>query len=241
MTSAVKKIYPDQSSLIRHLAEWLTARIENSSGPFALALSGGSTPRPLYALLATPDYARRIDWARLHLFWGDERCVPHDHPDSNYRMVKQALIAHVPLPQANVHAVQTGLTPQAAARDYALRLQAYYGAEMIDPARPLFDVNLLGMGDDGHTASLFPGTAALTEEKAWVVAVEGVKPEPRISLTFPVLGSAAAVVFLVAGAAKSKVVEEVLNGDLRFPAAQVQTDGDLLWFMDEAAGGKPCV
>jgi 6-phosphogluconolactonase len=228
----------DRDALIVQTAEWLVGRIAASSGPFALALSGGSTPRPLYQLLAQPAYAQRVDWPRVHLFWGDERFVPHDHPDSNYRMVKEALIDHVPLPLANIHPVPTDGTPAQAALAYARELQAFYGADRIDPARPLFGVDLLGMGDDGHTASLFPGIAQLQESTAWVVAVEGVKAEARISLTFPVLASAHSVAFLVSGAAKAAMVARVQGGDAALPAAHVRADGELIWFVDSDAAGQ---
>ena len=224
-----------EDALVSDFADWLIARVERSVGPFAIASSGGSKPRPLYALLARPERARRVDWSRVHLFWGDERMVPHDHPDSNYRMAKLSLIDHVPIPAENVHPIPTDRPPEMAANDYALELRDFYGADVIDPGRPLFGVNLLGMGEDGHTASLFPGIKQLDETKAWAVAIVGVKSEPRISLTFDVLASAQAVTFLVAGASKAGMVERAWGGDARLPAGRVRADGELIWFLDRAA------
>ncbi|ANN68422.1 6-phosphogluconolactonase [Bordetella bronchialis] len=231
-------IFPDTDSLVEHLADWLISRIAACEGRFALALSGGSTPRPLYALLAEPQRAGRIDWSRVHLFWGDERFVPHDDPQSNYRMVKQAMIDHIPIPPANVHPVPVDGTPESAAARYAGILRDYYGADRLEPGRPLFDVNLLGIGDDGHTASLFPGAPQLSETQAWTVAVTGIKPEPRISLTYPTLDSAAAVVFLAAGAAKRPAVSRARAHDPDVPSGRVRPQGELLWYLDrDAAGG----
>jgi 6-phosphogluconolactonase len=222
-------------SLAGEFVDWLVDRIEHSTGPFAVALSGGSTPRPAYALLASPERARRVDWSRVHLFWGDERFVPYDHPDSNYRMVKLALIDHVPIPSDNVHPVPVSGTPVDAAQRYARELQRFYGSPILDPARPLFGVNLLGMGDDGHTASLFPGIAQLEEKQAWTVAVEGVKDEARISLTFPVLASAGTVAFLVAGSGKAAMVTRAFHKDPQLPSGRIRSDGELIWFLDSAA------
>ena len=235
MAEAIKEVYADQATLVEHVADWLVTCIEQSQGRFSIALSGGSTPKPLYRLLASPARAARIDWSRVHLFWGDERFVPHDHPDSNYLMVKEALIDHVPIPNENVHPIKTDGDPAASAHDYGLQLQAYYCAQGLDPKRPLFDVNLLGMGDDGHTASLFPGAPQLDEKKAWVLPVIGQKPETRITLSYPVLGSARAVVFLVAGSNKRAALERVFGGDTSLPATRVHADGQLIWFMDRAA------
>ena len=230
-------VFATPAELIEGAAKWLVEHIEASEDQerYALALSGGSTPKPLFERLARPDLARRIDWQRVHLFWGDERFVPQDHPDSNYRMAKLALIDHVPIPPANVHAVPTDGTPETAARRYAQTLRDYYGAERLDVNRPLFDLNLLGIGDDGHTASLFPGAPQLLEEKEWAVAVVGQKPEPRITLTYPVLDSADAVVFLAQGEAKRDPVARARRHDPGTPAGLVAPRGDLLWFLDKAA------
>ena len=182
----------------------------------------------------------KIDWTRVHLFFGDERFVPHDHPDSNYRMVREALIGRVPIPDENVHAVDTGLaTPAAAAAAYEAELKRFLGKETLDIWRPVFAVTLLGLGDDGHTASLFPGTDALRERDRWVTAVVGAKPEPRITMTFPVLASSRAVVFVVAGEAKRAMLKRLIDRDPSIPAANVEAQGDLLVYCDEAALGGP--
>lgn len=228
-------VFEDRQQLVHECAEWLIAQIDQTEGRFAIALSGGSTPKPLYALLATPDMARRIPWERVHVFFGDERFVPADHPDNNGKMARDTLLDHVPIPPANVHVMPTTGEPEAAAAAYQRTLEAYYGASTLDPGRPLFDVNLLGMGDDGHTASLFPGAPQLDETSAWVVAVRNQKPETRITLTYPALASARTVLFLVEGAGKKAVVARVLQGDQSLPAARVRSDGDLIWFLDRSA------
>jgi 6-phosphogluconolactonase len=229
----------DANALARRVADWLVDQIAATQGRFALSLSGGSTPKRLYTLLANTPYRERIPWQRLNLFWGDERVVPPDHPDSNYRMAREAMIAHVPIPPDQVHPIPTALSPPEAAIAYERTLKSFYGAETLDPARPLFNLTLLGLGPDGHTASLFPGTSALDERKAWVVSVVGAKPEPRITLTFPLIESSLAVAFLVAGAEKRAVVTRLRQGDAALPAARVKAAGELRWFLDHAAAGAP--
>ena len=239
MTRPKVEISPDKDSLSERFADWLVARYEDSTGPFALNLSGGSTPKSIYALLATEVYRRKFDWERVHVFFGDERFVPPDHPDSNYRMVREALLSKVPIPAENVHAIPTqGADPAAAAAEYGRTLQSFYGKDTLDLQRPLFAVTLLGLGEDGHTASLFPGTEALDERAKWVTSVVGAKPEPRITLTYPALAASRAIVFLVAGAGKREMLGRLLDGDRSIPAARVATPGDLTVFCDEAALGK---
>ena len=233
------EISPDKDSLSERFAEWLFARYEGSTGPFALNLSGGSTPKSIYALLATEAYRRKFDWERIHVFFGDERFVPPDHPDSNYRMAREALLSKVPIPEENVHAVPTaGDDPAAAAAEYERTLKRFYGKDTIDIPRPIFAVTMLGLGEDGHTASLFPGTEALSEREKWVTDVVGAKPEPRITMTFPVLGSSRAVVFLVAGAGKREMLGRLLDGDRSIPATHITTANDVFVFCDEAALGQ---
>ncbi|CAM3792558.1 6-phosphogluconolactonase [Bordetella sputigena] len=231
-------IFENTDSLVEHLADWLTARIAATGGRFALALSGGSTPKPLYELLAEPARGRRIDWSRVHLFWGDERFVPYDDPQSNYRMARLAMIDHVPIPPENVHPVPADGTPESAAARYADTLRDYYGSAQLEAGRPLFDVNLLGIGDDGHTASLFPGTPHIEETRDWTIAVVGVKAEPRISLTLPALDSAAAVVFLAAGDKKRTAVSRARAHDPGVPSGRVRPQGELLWYLDRDAAGQ---
>ena len=236
------EIVPDAEALARRAAEWLTGLAEHSRGPFAIALSGGSTPRRLYQLLAGSPWRERLPWDRVHWFWGDERLVPWDHPDSNYGMTKKALLGQVPVPAANIHGIPTDGTPAAAARAYQGTLEAYYGAAALDPARPLFDVQLLGLGSDGHTASLFPGSAMLDERRRWVAEVpaepEHEHPHDRITLTYPALDSSRHAVFLVAGADKHGMLTRARAGDRALPAARLQPEGELVWLVDRAAAGE---
>jgi 6-phosphogluconolactonase len=196
-----------------------------------IALSGGSTPKSLYALIADrvdKGRARGIDWGRVHLFFGDERCVPPDHPDSNYRMVKQSLLVHGLT--AAVHRVQGELPPEEAAARYEEELREGFGNGI-----PRFDLIILGLGPDGHTASLFPGSTALNDRTRWVAAnyVEKFKGW-RITFSYQVLNGAAQDLFLVVGAEKADAVGQVLKGaDL--PAAKVKPTGRLVWYLDSLA------
>jgi 6-phosphogluconolactonase len=221
--------------LARRGARWIADIAAASPGPLAVSLSGGSTPRRLYQILAEPPYRETLPWDRLHWFWGDERFVPPDHPDSNFRMVREALLSRAPVPAANIHPVPTTGDPAAAADAYARTMQSFYGAETLDPARPLFDVELLGLGPDGHTASLFPGTRVLVERRRWVAEVIGAKAEDRITLTYPVLESSRHTAFLVAGADKREALKRALAGDPELPAARLAPIGKLVWFVDQQA------
>jgi 6-phosphogluconolactonase len=227
-------VQADAAAVARHVAAWLTQRAINTPGRFAVSLSGGSTPKTLYGLLAAEPFRDRFPWHRTHLFFGDERFVPPDHPDSNYRMAREALIAHVPVPATHVHAWNTSGDPQQSAVRYADTLKRFYGTDTLDASRALFDVTFLGLGDDGHTASLFPGVAALRERTAWTAAVIGAKPEPRLTLTYPALGSSNVVAFIVNGIAKKAILARAYAGDPTLPAAGVQPLADLIWFTDEA-------
>ncbi len=229
---------PDPEALARYTANWLTEQALSAPGRFSIALSGGSTPKRLFEVLAEPAFATRFPWSRTHLFWGDERFVPPDHPDSNLRMTRLALLDHVSIPAGQVHPMPTSGDPEVAARDYQATLQAYYGAESLDMSRPMFDVMLLGLGENGHTASLFPGTPALDETLRWVVPVTSGVPQTRLTLTYPAIACSRHVVFLVAGKGKAEVLRQVRAGDRTQPAARVRAAGDLLWFTDDAAQGK---
>jgi 6-phosphogluconolactonase len=230
------RVFGDAETLARETAQWLCAKARAAIGRFAICCSGGSTPERLYQLLGQKDIAAQFPWKRVHWFWGDERFVPHDHPDSNYGMTRAALLAHAPAPPRNVHAVPTGsLTPEQSATGYERMLRDYYGAATLDPARPLFDVTLLGIGEDGHTASLFPGQPALDETQCWVAAVVGARSEARITLTYPALDSSHVAVFLAVGDNKRAVVRRVRAGDRALPAARVKPVGTLYWFVDRAA------
>jgi 6-phosphogluconolactonase len=231
------EILSDADALAKRAAEWLVAAATSADGDFAIALSGGSTPRWLYELLAHAPYRDAMPWRTTHMFWGDERFVPQDDARSNYRMVEEALLAHVPIPAANVHAIPTEGTPADSARAYERTLKSYYGADTLDPARPLFDVTLLGLGDDGHMASLFPQTQALSERERWVVAVTDHGAEPRISLTYPSLESSRRVAFLVAGDEKRAIFARARRGDEDLPAVRLRPTGSVLWLADVAAAG----
>ena len=233
------RTYPDLERLSRAAAEHfvdLARQAVADRGRFAVALSGGSTPKSLYALLATEEFLRRVDWPRVHVFWGDERCVPPDHVDSSYRMAKEILLDHVPLPSEQVYRIRGEIEPALAAAEYDSLLHDFFG----EVSGPRFDLLLLGMGDDGHTASLFPNTAALNERERWVVEnyVEA-KHMWRITLSPPTINAAANIAFLVSGAEKAERLRQVLKGDYQphlLPAQIVKpVNGHLLWFVDEAA------
>jgi len=234
-------VSPDPEALARRVAQWITDLACHSAGRFAVCLAGGSTPRRLYQLLAAAPFRDAVPWPRIHWFWGDERFVPWDHPDSNYGMARAAMLAHVPVPPGNVHGIEFKGTPADAAAAYQRGLQSYYGAERFDPARPLFDIVLLGMGPDGHTASLFPGKPALAERRRWVIEVPepGLNPlVPRVTLTYPALESSRSTAFGAAGADKQAMMRRVLAGEPELPAARVRPVGELLWFIDSAAQGE---
>jgi 6-phosphogluconolactonase len=208
----------------------------NSHNVFSVALAGGNTPSRVYELLATIPFKQLIDWSRTHLFFGDERCVPPDHPDSNYGMVYSTLISKVEIPVENVHRIVGEGNPEENAEGYEKELRTFFG----ELPWPRFDLVLLGMGEDGHTASLFPGSDALKEDSKWVVATRMAQPtQDRISLTAKVFNHAAHVVFLVTGQAKAKRLAEVLHyrpGADRLPAQLIQpVDGTLEWLVDRAA------
>jgi 6-phosphogluconolactonase len=216
-----------------------TQRAARNQGRFTLALSGGTTPRALYQLLAQPPYAADIDWAATQVFWSDERCVPPDHAESNYRMAREALLDHVPLPPANIHRMRGELdVPQQAAREYRTALHGVFGKSGL----PRFDLLLLGLGEEGHTASIFPGVSVPADPETQVAAVFVPKVNSwRLTLTLPVLNAAAHVLFLVAGAAKRDALQALVQGprSLDLPAQRVQpTRGFLTILADQAAAGR---
>lgn len=197
---------------------------------FTLALSGGNTPRGIYTLLGNV-YRQWVEWSRVHLFWGDERYVPHSHPASNYRMAYETLIEPTAIPKHNVHPMPTQpLSAEEAAQDYERHLRQFFGE------LPRFDLILLGLGVDGHTASLFPYTQALQEKTQWVAVGEApAEPTTRLTLTIPVLNAAKRLYFVVGGSDKAEVLKQVLAG-IPLPAAMVRpTDGELVWWVDAAA------
>lgn len=228
-------VHSDADTLARTAAELITGYLSSKAGRLAVALSGGSTPKRLYELLASPEYAERIPWPRVHWFWGDERFVPPDDPRSNFHMFKATVLSHVPAPTTNIHPIPTvDLTPKEAADAYVTELQKFHGDSVLREDDPLFDVVLLGLGDDGHTASLFPGAAALEERSAWVAAVRSPQSEPRITLTYPVLESCRHCLFLVAGPAKKKALTAVLRGE-DIPATRLEPHGQCTWLVDRSA------
>jgi 6-phosphogluconolactonase len=218
----------------------------HASGRFVVALAGGSTPKRLYALLATPEYADRVDWSRTHIFWGDERCVPPDDPASNYRMTREVLLDRVPVPQANIHRIRGEDEPARAAAAYEGELRETFATPAGPPSRVpgrRFDLVLLGMGDNGHTASLFPGLAAVRERERWAVAEYVAEVSMwRVTLTPPVFNAAAHVVFLVSGANKAAMLQRVLEGPSEpevLPAQAIApSEGTLDWLVDAAAAAR---
>jgi len=223
------------------VAAWLSAAM-SARKRATLSLAGGRTPEALYRLLAETPNRETIDWGRVEIFWGDERCVPTDHPDSNYRMVREALLARVPVPEANIHRMRGEIAdPRAAAREYeevirrACRLEA--------DTLPRFDVCLLGLGSDGHTASLFPALPAIRETQRWVAAARVEKLDAwRLTLTPAVLNNARHVLFLVTGKEKAETLRAVLEGPVdadRLPAQIVRpARGRVEWLLDRDAAGR---
>ncbi len=219
------------AALFVHLAERAVA----TRGRFVVALSGGGTPRRSYELLAEPAFAARVAWPLVHVFWGDERCVPLDDPLSNARLAREAWLDQVPIPAAQVHPIGCQANPADAARQYEDELRHFFRG-----GPPRFDLVFLGLGENGHTASLFPGSAALAEQERW--AVEVYVPDQdlyRVTLTLPVINGAAVVAFLVAGAAKAQVLSQVLDGPRdpqRLPAQLVNPrSGERRWLVDREA------
>jgi 6-phosphogluconolactonase len=232
------RVHPDPQSLNQALARSIADRAAAAvlrGTEFSLVLAGGSTPRALYRLLAA-EYRELVRWAQVHVFWGDERYVPADHPQSNFRMVREALLDHVPIPTEHIHPMSTGYSdPHVCAQAYEQHLR-----ERFPLAWPRFDLVLLGLGTDGHTASLFPHSQALHERERWVVAVQApVEPPLRLTLTLPVLNHAAHVSFLVVGADKAPALRRALADPpepAECPASGVRpVSGTLDWWVDEAA------
>lgn len=232
------RILPDQPALAetaaRHIVESARTAID-SRGRFSLALSGGSTPRPVHQRLTEPPFNTAIDWSRVYIFFGDERCVPPDDPRSNYRMARDTLLDLLPIPPDNVHRMRGELDPQVAADDYAAELTRFFGGEALR-----LDLVLLGMGDNGHTASLFPGLTAVRETQRPVVAEYVPEVQMwRITLTPMVLNLAREAVFLVAGEDKADMLRRVLEepyNPVALPAQVVRPlEGDVVWLVDAAA------
>jgi len=236
------QVFDDPEQVAREAAGLfvrLSIEAISTRGSFSVALSGGSTPRRIYELLASDDYRTQVSWPGVHVFFGDERTVPPDHADSNYRMANETMLSLVPVPAKNVHRMNGVGDAAASASEYESELRAFFG----DLAWPRLDLVMLGMGDDGHTASLFPGSAALEEQQAWVVANWVEKFQTwRITLTAPAINAARRVLFLVTGAGKADRLREVLKGErdpARLPSQLIQPrDGTLEWLVDRAAAAK---
>jgi len=234
-TIMTKQIFQTKSELVTATVKVITETIrtaELDNRTCAIALSGGSTPKDVYAALAQKP---EINWSAVRLYWGDERMVPPDHADSNYRMTKEALLDHIAIPEENIFRIKGELPPEKAAEDYERKL-----AQSFNSNPPVFDLILLGLGEDGHTASLFPDTEILNERRRTAAAVFVPKLDTwRVSLTFPVLNQAKEVLFLVAGESKADMVKQILEdpkSDFSRPASMVSpVDGKLTWFLDSLA------
>lgn len=224
------EILQDPASLAERAADIIADRIVSGRRPFRLALSGGSTPKATYQALA-----RRgtIAWDCVEIFFGDERFVPPDHPDSNYRMARTVLLDRIQ--PRKLYPIPTDDTPASAASRYDEFLRQQYGASTLDPHVKLFDLVLLGLGTDGHTASLLPGQPVLEDRAHWAAAVPRGRAEPRITLTYPALESSAMILFLVTGAEKAAALSQARAGNL--PAGHLRPQGEVIWLADRAAAG----
>ncbi|VIO78324.1 6-phosphogluconolactonase [Bradyrhizobium ivorense] len=241
-TSHERKIIPvaDPAALAKAAAERVIARIEQNPGRVAVCLTGGSSPKALYQLLATREYRDTIPWDRIDWFIGDERLVPRKDPLHNMCMARQAFLDRC-APAANVHPIATDTAdlndPDVSAALYENELMAFYGAEQLDPARPLFDLVLMGVGPDGHTASLFPGYPAVAESARWVVGVPKANVEPfvpRVTLTLPTLASCREMLFEIAGESKRAILARLLAGE-DLPANRARSQHETVWLVDQAA------
>ena len=240
-TGPAVRVFPDRHALSHAAADTfrsLAGQAVSDHGRFAAALSGGSTPQELYALLAEKPYRDQVAWERIHLFWADERCVPREHAASNFRLVKELLLSRVPVPEESIHRIAGESGADRAATTYERELRTFFGRD----AYPELDLVILGVGEDGHTASLFPGASQLGEQEHLAVPVFlGDPMKDRVTLTLPVLAHARQVLFLAAGLSKRKVVRSILaegNPD-GLPAGLVRpVTGDCTWFLDREAASQ---
>jgi 6-phosphogluconolactonase len=227
----------DPAAMAKAAADRIVARIVANGQRVAICLSGGSSPKQLFELLATDAYRPKIPWDRVQWFIGDERFVPVDNPLNNMSMARKAFLDQC-APSANVHPIPIdSADPAEAARHYEAELKAFYGADKLSPERPLFDVVLLGVGPDGHTASLFPGYPAVEETTRWVIEVPKANVEPfvpRISLTLPTLASCREMLFEASGAGKRAILTRVFDGE-DLPANRAHSEGETIWLLDKAA------
>lgn len=236
-------IYPDSNTLSHEAAQYivrLATEAVSNRGRFTIALSGGSTPKALYTLLGNEPYRGQIDWALVEIFWSDERCVPPDSSDSNYQLAQEVLLSKVPIAANQVHRMPADQVDRdAASQEYTQEMQRVFGTDGI----PSFDLLQLGMGPEGHTASLFPHQASLHEQQRLVMPVNVPKPPPpRLTFTPPLLNAAQHVLFLVTGSEKAAALQAVLEGSYQpeeYPAQIVRpSHGEVTWMLDTAAAGK---
>lgn len=234
-------VAPDLPALVEQAAQRIAARIDQAGDRAAICLTGGSTPKPVYQRLAEEPYRSSLPWDRIHWFWGDDRFVALEDDRSNAGMALRTFLADVPVPPGNLHPMPTdAATPQQAAHRYQAELEGFYGGDRLDAASPLFDLVLMGLGSDGHTASIFPGLPAVEEKENWVVGVDqaGLAPfVPRVTLTFPVLASTREMLFLVCGREKREILGRVLAGE-DLPAASAHAQGELVWLVDRDAAPR---
>lgn len=234
-------IYNDPDKLSFAVADWMIYLISDTlkkNGRFTIALSGGSTPQRLYSILATEPYRQKIDWSKLHIFYGDERVVPFEDKRNNANMSYETLLNHVPVPASQIHVMKTDIDPQEAARQYEIILHQYF-----DRSDTTFDLTLLGMGDDGHTLSVFPGSELVAEKAAWAKAVwVPAQNMHRITLTPAIVNKSAVVAFLTTGANKATTLQQVVKGEFNpdtYPSQLIcPANGELYWFVDKEAAGS---
>lgn len=231
------RIFPDLEGASQEAARLFAAAASEAIADhyrFSVALSGGPTPRRLYQLLAAEPYRSQLPWGQIHFFWGDERYVPANHAESNYRMAKEALLDHISIPVDNIHPMPTDAPEtEQAARVHSAELQIFFDGDIC------FDLALMGIGDDGHTASLFADDPALTvRDKPVAVARPTSQPTDRLTLTYPIFNRTRRVLFLVSGQEKALVVARVLAGDAAYPCTGIQPTGELIWLLDQAAAAS---
>ena len=230
-------VVPDTKTIAQTAAKRLISRLKSAKDRAAVCLTGGSSPEGLYRLLAEEPWRKEVPWDRVHWFMGDDRFVPETDPLSNMGMARRLFLDKVGAPRGNIHAIPTDTNPEGAANIYQDTLREFYGAEQLDPARPLFDLVLMGVGPDGHTESLFPQSRRLDVKSRWVVGVAkaGMEPVvPRVTLTFPALASTREMLFIVDGAGKREILHRVFSGE-DLPAARAHAEGDIVWLLDRAA------
>jgi 6-phosphogluconolactonase len=240
------EVLKNGNELSQKFAGWLMHYINVSlqtKDLFTIALSGGNTPKKLYQLLASDPYKDQIDWQKLHIFWGDERYVPHDDERNNAKMAFDVLLDHVPVPKSQIHIMRTDIDPETSASEYEKLLHNYFPLTTNDSRLKTFDLVLLGLGDNAHTLSLFPGYDIVHEKEHWVKAFFLREQEMyRISLTAPVVNLARRIAFLATGEDKAEAVKHVINGEFNpdlYPAQTIKPiSGELFWFLDEWAAGE---